>query len=103
MENRADETEPVRLFGRASILAAGTAYQQCLSFVSGLVVARVIGAAEYGVFNLARSLGLDLPLARATKDQYDRMVAEGLGELDKSGIAELTFKDRSAARQKAAD
>jgi 3-hydroxyisobutyrate dehydrogenase len=43
---------------------------------------------------LARSLGLDLPLARATKEQYDRMVAEGLGELDKSGIAELTFKDR---------
>jgi 3-hydroxyisobutyrate dehydrogenase len=43
---------------------------------------------------LASSLGLDLPLARATKDQYDRMVAEGLGQLDKSGIAELTFKDR---------
>ena len=44
--------------------------------------------------DLARSLGLDLPLARATKEQYDRMIAEGLGELDKSGIAELTFKDR---------
>src|SRR5436309_7297918 len=43
---------------------------------------------------LARSLGLDLPLACATREQYDRMVAEGLGELDKSGIAELTFKDR---------
>src|SRR5437868_5754065 len=43
---------------------------------------------------LARNLGLDLPLARVTKEQYDRMVAEGLGELDKSGIAELTFKDR---------
>jgi 3-hydroxyisobutyrate dehydrogenase len=45
-------------------------------------------------FELARSLGLDLPLARATKEQYERMVAEGLGDLDKSGIAELTFKDR---------
>jgi 3-hydroxyisobutyrate dehydrogenase len=44
--------------------------------------------------DLARELGLDLPLARATKGQYDVMVAEGLGELDKSGIAELTFKDR---------
>jgi len=44
--------------------------------------------------DLARSLGLELPLARATKEQYDRMIAEGLGELDKSGIAELTFKDR---------
>ena len=43
---------------------------------------------------LARSMGLELPLAQATKEQYDRMVAEGLGELDKSGIAELTFKDR---------
>jgi 3-hydroxyisobutyrate dehydrogenase len=43
---------------------------------------------------LARSVGLELPVARATKEQYDRMVAEGLGELDKSGIAELTFKDR---------
>jgi len=43
---------------------------------------------------LARSLGLDLPLAHATKEQYERMIAEGLGELDKSGIAELTFKDR---------
>jgi 3-hydroxyisobutyrate dehydrogenase len=43
---------------------------------------------------IARSLGIELPLARATKEQYDRMVAEGLGELDKSGIAELTFKDR---------
>ncbi len=43
---------------------------------------------------LARGLGLDLPLARAAKEQYDRMVADGLGALDKSGIAELTFKDR---------
>ena len=43
---------------------------------------------------LGRALGLDLPLARATKEQYDRMIAESLGELDKSGIAELTFKDR---------
>jgi 3-hydroxyisobutyrate dehydrogenase len=66
------------------------------------VVARA--AKDSGIaLNLARSLGLDLPLARATKEQYDRMVAEGLGELDKSGIAELTFKDRSASRQKAAD
>jgi 3-hydroxyisobutyrate dehydrogenase len=47
---------------------------------------------------LARQLGLDLPLARATKQQYERMIAEGLGELDKSGIAELTFKDRHKSR-----
>lgn len=43
---------------------------------------------------LAREVGLDLPLARATREQYDRMIAEGLGELDKSGVAELTFKNR---------
>ena len=43
---------------------------------------------------LGKSLGLNLPLAAATKKQYDRMVAEGLGELDKSGIAELTFRGR---------
>jgi 3-hydroxyisobutyrate dehydrogenase len=43
---------------------------------------------------LAHDVGLDLPLAEATKDQYDLLVAEGLGDIDKSGIAELTFEDR---------
>ena len=43
---------------------------------------------------LAEAAGLDLPLARATKAQFERMIAEGLGELDKSGVAELTFKNR---------
>jgi 3-hydroxyisobutyrate dehydrogenase len=46
---------------------------------------------------LAKAQGLNLPLASATKKQYDRMVKAGLGELDKSGIAELTFKDRRPA------
>ena len=32
--------------------------------------------------------------------QYDRMAAEGLGDLDKSGIAELTFKDRHKNERK---
>jgi 3-hydroxyisobutyrate dehydrogenase len=45
-------------------------------------------------FALANEVGLELPLARATKEQYDAMVEKGLGELDKSGIAELTFKNR---------
>ena len=45
-------------------------------------------------WKLAKSQGLNLPLATATKKQYDRMVTEGLGGLDKSGIAELTFKGR---------
>ena len=46
---------------------------------------------------LARSAGLDLPLAAATKRQFDAMIGQGLGELDKSGVAELTFKSRHAA------
>lgn len=43
---------------------------------------------------LAREAGLTLPLAAATKAQYDRMIDLGLGELDKSGVAELTFPGR---------
>ena len=43
---------------------------------------------------LAKQQGLNLPLAAATKKQYERMIQLGLGELDKSGIAELTFKGR---------
>jgi len=43
---------------------------------------------------LAQEKGLTLPLAEATKKQYDRLVAKGFGELDKSGIAELTFLGR---------
>lgn len=46
---------------------------------------------------LAKKEELNLPLAAATKKQYDRMVKEGLGDLDKSGIAELTFRDRHAS------
>lgn len=44
--------------------------------------------------SLGEKAGLDLPLARATKEQYERMISVGLGELDKSGVAELTFKNR---------
>lgn len=43
---------------------------------------------------LGKAQQLKLPLAAATKKQFDRMVAEGLGGLDKSGVAELTFKGR---------
>ena len=43
---------------------------------------------------LAREQGLDLPLATATKHLYERMVVEGFGGLDKSGVAELTFPGR---------
>jgi 3-hydroxyisobutyrate dehydrogenase-like beta-hydroxyacid dehydrogenase len=46
---------------------------------------------------LAKQVKLTLPLAAATKKQYDRLVTAGLGELDKSGIAELTFRGRGPA------
>jgi len=52
---------------------------------------------------LGKAQGLNLPLAAATKKQYDRMIAEGLGELDKSGIAELTFKGRHTAKAAASE
>jgi 3-hydroxyisobutyrate dehydrogenase len=45
---------------------------------------------------LGAEAGLSLPLSAATKLQYDRMVALGLGQLDKSGVAELTFRGRHA-------
>ena len=44
---------------------------------------------------LADGQGLKLPLAKAAFKQYDKMKELGLGELDKSGIAELTFKGRT--------
>jgi 3-hydroxyisobutyrate dehydrogenase len=43
---------------------------------------------------LAASSGLKLPLAQATFAQYERMKTLGLGDLDKSGVSELTFIDR---------
>ena len=47
------------------------------------------------ILGLAEQFGLNLPLAEATKKQYDQMIELGKGELDKSGVAELTFPDRS--------
>jgi 3-hydroxyisobutyrate dehydrogenase len=44
--------------------------------------------------SIAHEVGLTLPLNTATQAQYQKMIALGLGNLDKSGIAELTFKDR---------
>jgi 3-hydroxyisobutyrate dehydrogenase len=45
---------------------------------------------------VAATVGLNLPLNAAAKAQYEKMVALGLGGLDKSGIAELTFNGRHA-------
>ena len=45
-------------------------------------------------WTLGAEAGLSLPLAAAAKLQYDRLVALGRGNLDKSGVAELTFPGR---------
>ncbi len=45
---------------------------------------------------LAQEVHLDLPVAAAAAAQFDRMTELGLGDLDKSGVAELTFKSRHA-------
>jgi len=45
-------------------------------------------------WTLGAEAGLSLPLAAATKLQYDRLVALGRGGLDKSAVAELTFPGR---------
>lgn len=61
-------------------------------FFSGAHAAKDSGIAA----QLGRDVGLNLPLAEATKAQFDKMVKLGLGGLDKSGVAELTFKGRHA-------
>ena len=43
---------------------------------------------------VAEGAGIKVPLAKATLSQYQKMVEAGLGDLDKSGVAELTFKGR---------
>ena len=50
---------------------------------------------------LAREAGLNFPLARATFEQYEKMKELGLGELDKSGVSEITFQ--VASRQRSRD
>lgn len=47
-------------------------------------------------WHLGCEAGLHLPLAAATKLQFDKLTALGLGQLDKSAVAELTFKGRHA-------
>jgi len=46
---------------------------------------------------LAEDHGIQAPLAQATLAQFNKLVELGKGELDKSGVAELTFKGRAPA------
>jgi 3-hydroxyisobutyrate dehydrogenase-like beta-hydroxyacid dehydrogenase len=50
---------------------------------------------------LAKEQGLELPVSKAARGQFAKMVKLGLGELDKSGVAELTFKGRGPKPAKA--
>lgn len=53
-------------------------------------------AKDSGIANvLAGQAGVRVPLSHAAEYQYRKMIELGLGGLDKSGIAELTFPDRS--------
>ncbi len=45
---------------------------------------------------LAEHVGLPVPLSTVTAHEYDRLITLGLGDLDKSAIAELTFLSRRA-------
>jgi len=82
------------------IAAFGMIFQQVISFSSGLIIARVLGAAEYGVFTLARNvqqavclfsrLGLDVGLQRF-------MGEVGAATLDQSRRLGMIGKFRTAA------
>jgi 3-hydroxyisobutyrate dehydrogenase len=65
-------------------------------FFSGAHAAKDSGIA----LTLGKQQKLHLPLAAATFAQYSKMVKVGLGALDKSGIAELTFKGRGPKKKK---
>ncbi len=53
-------------------------------------------AKDSGIANtLAGQAGVSVPLSRAAEIQYRKMIELGLGGLDKSGIAELTFPARA--------
>jgi 3-hydroxyisobutyrate dehydrogenase-like beta-hydroxyacid dehydrogenase len=53
-------------------------------------------AKDSGIANaIAKQAGVDTPLSRATEAQYRKLMGLGLGDLDKSAVAELTFPGRN--------
>lgn len=53
-------------------------------------------AKDSGIANaIANAAGVDTPLSRATEAQYLKLMELGLGDLDKSVVAELTFPGRN--------
>lgn len=56
-------------------------------------------AKDSGIANtMAAASGVAVPVSLAAEAQYRRLCQLGFGELDKSGIAELTFPGRGAAQ-----
>lgn len=52
-------------------------------------------AKDSGIANaIARKAGTEIPLSLATEGQYRKLIELGLGDLDKSAVAELTFPGR---------
>ncbi|MFK7850855.1 MAG: NAD(P)-dependent oxidoreductase [Akkermansiaceae bacterium] len=52
-------------------------------------------AKDSGIANeLAEAANVETPLSKVTQSQYEKLIKLGLGDLDKSGIAELTFPER---------
>lgn len=55
-------------------------------------------AKDSGIANaMASHVGVAVPLSNATEVQYRKLIDLGLGGLDKSGIAELTFPGRAGS------
>ena len=53
-------------------------------------------AKDSGIANaLAAEAGVAVPLSESTEKQYRKLIELGLGDLDKSAVAELTFPGRS--------
>lgn len=54
-------------------------------------------AKDSGIANaMAAGAGIPVPLSHAAENQYRKMIELGLGNLDKSGIAEITFPGRTS-------
>ncbi len=53
--------------------------------------------------DLAKQVGLSLPIARSTLGQYRRLIELDKGNLDKSAAAELTFPDRLGSSRSTCD
>lgn len=72
-----DNTNLVVVKG-ATVTFAGMIFQLVMSFVSGIIITRVIGPAEYGIFSIARTLCESLTIF--TKAGFDIGIVRYFGE-----------------------